>query len=94
MSHFDCEIIRTKSKSLALLWQIGDKLYYVSFLGALLIVCANSISKIFTRLKGSYVGPDILKEAGLYGLLFFTAVTFLAFFLKNYAGRKAGVKTK
>lgn len=92
MDYPDYEIIRTKSKRLALIWMLGDKLYYVGFLGALFIIIATPVCSLFTRLKGSQVGPNFLNYAG-FGAFVFCILSFLIGpHLKRYARINAGIR--
>ncbi len=92
MDYPDYEIIRTKSKRLAFVWMLGDRLYYIGLLGTLFIIIATLVSSLFTRLKGSQVGPNLLNYVVFYMFVVCIISFFVAPFIKRYARVKAGIK--
>lgn len=92
MDYPDYEIIRTKSKWLAFVWMLGDRLYYIGLLGATFIVIAAPVDALFTWLKGSQVGLPLFNLGGLIALVSCLCLFYISQPLKRYARVNAGVR--
>ena len=92
MDYPDYENIRTKSKWLAFVWMLGDRLYYIGLLGAIFIVIAAPVNALFTWLKGSQVGLALFNLGGFVALVCCLFLFYIGQPLKRYARVSAGVR--
>ncbi len=83
----DYESIRGKSRSLAVLWQVGDTMYYVGLLGALFWL---PLVNVLYTLSGTFRDRHLAIPVGLLGFGTFVAVFVLGGWLKGCARKKAG----
>jgi hypothetical protein len=90
--YHDYEQLCARHRLLAFLWLVGDRVYYVGFLGGIMVAIGAPIAAIASQLRGAQIGPPLWNP---FGLGLFVGCVLLALIgptLKDFARRTGGIE--